>query len=59
MKATWDLRAKYGVKYKGQNYYTITALPFYLRRQKILLSLLEPYKTAGAYVILVAVMDNI
>jgi hypothetical protein len=33
MKATLDLRAKYGVKYKGQFLYIITALPFYLRRQ--------------------------
>ena len=43
MKSTWDLREKYGVHFQGKNYYTITALPFYLKWQKTLLSLLEPY----------------
>jgi trans-aconitate methyltransferase len=41
--STWDLRANLGVSYKGSNYYTITALPYYLKRQKILLKLLKPY----------------
>jgi SAM-dependent methyltransferase len=50
MKSTWDLRANYGVYYQGKNYYTITALPFYLKRQKILLSLLEPYIENSKYV---------
>lgn len=49
MGSTWDVRANHGVYYHGKNYYTITALPFYLKRQKILLSLLEPYVGNSKY----------
>lgn len=50
MKSIWDQRANYGVQYHGKNYYTITALPFYLKRQKILLHYLEPLIENSKYV---------
>jgi hypothetical protein len=50
MKSKWDLRANFLITYKNSKYYTITALPFYLKRQKILLSLLEPYILNSNYI---------
>lgn len=36
----WDKRARLGVVYKKENFYTITPVPFYFKRRKILLSLM-------------------
>ncbi len=38
-KKAWDERAKQGNYYKGEKFYTITPLPYYLKRREIMLGL--------------------
>lgn len=42
-QAHWDTRGKLGFIYQGESFYTITPVPFYIKRRKILLELLTPY----------------
>ncbi len=39
----WNKRGELGVFYNGEYFYTITPLPFYIKRRKVLLDLLTPY----------------
>lgn len=39
--AEWDRRESLAIKYKGQSFYTITPLPYYLKRRRKLLDLIE------------------
>lgn len=39
----WEERANLGNFYQGENFYTITPLPLYIKRREILLNLLTPY----------------
>lgn len=39
----WDERANLGYKYKGETFYTITPIPYYYKRRKLLLQLLTKY----------------
>jgi len=42
-KKFWDSRAKKGTNYKGENFYTITPLPFYVKRRDLLLKEVMPH----------------
>lgn len=37
----WDFRANIGTAYKGEDFYTITALPYYYERRKLIIHYLE------------------
>lgn len=39
----WEDRGKLKVCYKGEDFYTISPLPFYIKRRKILLGLMDKY----------------
>lgn len=40
---SWDSRVEHTVSYKSEQFYTVTPLPFYIKRRKVLLELLKPY----------------
>lgn len=43
----WEDRGKLKVTFKGEDFYTITPLPFYLRRRQLLLKTMMPWLNEG------------
>lgn len=42
-KKHWDERGSNVIVYKGEEYYTISPLPFYIKRRSLLLNYIKPY----------------